>query len=58
MVMAAATPLLPALMSWRAWRHAGRCDPGGFLRALPFTLAYFGAWAAGEAAGYLRGPKP
>ena len=57
LVMACATPLLPPLMTWRAWQNAGRSNWGGFLKALPFTLAFFTAWATGEAAGYLRGQK-
>jgi hypothetical protein len=51
--MAGATPLLPPLMAWRAWTHAGRGEPGRFIGALPYTLAFFAAWAVGEAAGYL-----
>ena len=54
LVMACATPLLPPFMTWRAWRNAGRPNLGGFLKALPFTLAFFTAWATGEASGYLR----
>ena len=48
-------PLLPALMTWRVWRRAGRAAPGTFVRALPLTLTFFGAWSIGEATGYLRG---
>jgi hypothetical protein len=54
LAMAAVTPLLPPLLTWRAWRHAGRLDSGGFLKALPYTLLFFTAWAAGEGSGYLR----
>jgi len=53
--LACATPALPAVLTWRVWRRAGRAAPGDFFRALPFILAFFGAWSAGEAAGYLRG---
>jgi len=55
LVMACATPILPFLLTWRAWQHAGRSDPGGFLRALPLTLSFLGAWGMGEAAGYIFG---
>jgi hypothetical protein len=54
-LMACATALLPPLQTWRAWQSAGRRTPGVFLTALPYTVAFFSAWAAGEAAGYLRG---
>ena len=58
-VRVAATLLLPPLLTWRVARTAvgssGRAV--AFLRALPFTLAFFGAWSAGEAMGYLRGPS-
>lgn len=53
--MACATPLLPPLMTWRAWLHSGRADAGGFLSALPWTLTFFSAWATGEAVAYLKG---
>ena len=56
--MACASAALPPLLTWRAWRNAGRSDPGGFLMALPFTLAFFSAWAAGEAAAYLGMGRP
>lgn len=51
------TPLLPPLLAWRVWRTAGRAEPAVFLRALPLTLAFFTAWAAGEAVGYLAGRR-
>ncbi|MEO5800817.1 MAG: hypothetical protein ABIZ70_10625 [Gemmatimonadales bacterium] len=56
---AAATPLLPPLLTSRVWRSAGRTAPASFLRALPFTLAFLSAWAVGEAVGYLvpRSPR-
>ena len=54
-VMACATPLLPPLMTWRAWRNAGRANPASFVKALPFTLGFSAAWAVGEAAAYLGG---
>lgn len=53
LAMAGATPLLPALLTWRAWRNAGRSNPGGFMKALPCTVGFLSAWAMGEAAGYL-----
>ena len=52
------TPVLPPLLAWRIARVAGRSPARAlaFARALPFTLSFLGAWAAGEAAGYIRGP--
>ena len=52
-IMTAATAALPPLQTWRAWKHAGRSAPASFIRALPLTVLFFGAWAIGEAAGYL-----
>jgi hypothetical protein len=58
-VRVGATLLLPPLLTWRVARTAigstGRAL--AFIRALPFTFVFFGAWAAGEAVGYLRGPS-
>jgi hypothetical protein len=51
----AGAPLLPGLLAWRVWRSAGRTAPGAFLRGLPATLTFLGAWSLGEAAGYLKG---
>ena len=51
--LACGTPLLPVLLGWRVWRCAGRAAAGTFMRALPFTVAFLAAWAAGEAVGYL-----
>lgn len=58
-VRLAATALLPPLLTMRVARTAvgSRERAVAFARALPFTLAFFGAWAAGEAVGYLRGPS-
>jgi hypothetical protein len=58
-VRAAATLLLPPLLTWRVARTAigSRSRALAFIRALPFTFVFFGAWAAGEATGYLRGPS-
>lgn len=50
-------PLLPALLAWRIWQSAGRAAPNRFARALPFTLTFLAAWAAGEAVGYLAGER-
>lgn len=47
--------LLPGMLAARIWRSTGRHQPRIFIRALPFTLAFLAAWAAGEALGYLRG---
>lgn len=51
--------LLPPLLAWRVARTAvdslGRAAV--FAWALPFTLAFLGAWAVGEAVGYVRGPS-
>lgn len=57
-VRAAATVLLPPLLTLRVARTAigSRSRALAFARALPFTLAFFAGWAAGEAVGYLRGP--
>lgn len=54
-LLTAGTLLLPPVLTWRVWRRAGRAAPGAFLRALPCTLLFFGAWSAGEASGYLSG---
>jgi hypothetical protein len=48
---------LPGLLTARAWRHAGRLDAGAFWRAFPCTIAFFTAWSAGEATGYLNGAR-
>ncbi len=52
----ALTPLLPLVLIRRIGRAAAGEDRAAFARALPVTLAYLCSWAAGEAAGYLRGP--
>lgn len=58
LVRAAATVLLPPVLILRVARTAigSRTRALAFARALPFTLAFFAGWAAGEAVGYLRGP--
>lgn len=52
----AMTPVLPLVLLARIGRAAASEDRGAFLRALPLTVAFLYAWAAGEAFGYLRGP--
>lgn len=49
-------PLLPLVLLRRIARAAAGEDRVAFLRALPATLLLLYGWAAGEAAGYLRGP--
>lgn len=49
----AATPVLPMVLASRIWRSAGRASPLQFVRALPWTVTFLSAWAAGEAVGYL-----
>lgn len=51
--------LLPPLLAWRVARTAvDSLDRAAvFAWALPFTFAFLGAWAVGEAVGYLRGPS-
>lgn len=56
LVLLAVTPLLPFLLTLRVARAAAHGRWGTFARALPATLAFLGAWAAGEAAGYIAGP--
>jgi hypothetical protein len=51
------TPLLPALLTARVGRRSSAGRMGAFLRALPFTVAFLTAWAAGEASGYMSGPS-
>ena len=51
------TPLLPLLLTWRVGKAVGPRSRGAFLRALPATFLFFGAWATGEAVGYFRGRK-
>ena len=52
----AASPLLPALLTWRVARASARGRWGTFLRALPATVLFLTAWSVGEGVGYLRGP--
>ena len=53
----ACSPLLPVLLTRRVGQAAGGRYAGAFVRALPFTLAFLGAWSLGEAIGYLSGPR-
>lgn len=56
-LLAAASPLLPALMLQRMFAGAlrkRRCL-GAFLKALPLTAVLSASWACGEMAGYLAG---
>lgn len=47
------TPALPFVLGARIWRSSGRYDVGPFVRSLPWTLTFLGAWAVGEFIGYL-----
>lgn len=53
-----ASLMLPPLLTYRVSRTAVGSARRAveFARALPFTMAFLAAWAAGEAVGYLRGP--
>jgi hypothetical protein len=49
-------PALPALITWRAARHAARAGlTSRFVAGLPWLLVLNTAWAAGEMTGYLLG---
>jgi len=58
LVRALITPLLAPLLTWRVARATvgSSSRAWSFVRALPFTMAFLGAWTMGEAAGYARGP--
>lgn len=45
------TPLLTPVLLVRVWRAAGRASPGQFVRSLPFTTSFLGAWVFGELIG-------
>ncbi len=49
----ASSLLLPALLTYRVARVAGPGRWTSFVRALPATVTFLGAWSAGEAIGYL-----
>ena len=53
--LVAASPLLPLLLAARVARSVDADARRHFPRALPATLAFLSAWAAGEALGYARG---
>lgn len=55
---ALATPLLPALLTWRLLK-ASKAKPSlaaHAQKALPHLFGFFVIWALGEAVGYLAGP--
>ncbi len=53
---AAASPVLPPLLTWRAARRAWATHRRApFLRSLPWLLFLNTAWASGETAGYIAG---
>jgi hypothetical protein len=54
-IRVASTPLLPFLLTARVARAAAAEDPLAFVRSLPLTATFLGAWSLGEAAGYLQG---
>jgi hypothetical protein len=49
----ASSLLLPALLTYRVARVAGPGRWTSFVRALPATVTFLGAWSVGEAIGYL-----
>ena len=49
-------PFLPLVLLRRIARAAGGENRAAFRRALPATIFLLYGWAAGEAAGYFRGP--
>ena len=54
-LLAAGAPLLPFLLTARVGRAAAGEAPLSFLRSLPLTAMFLGAWSVGEAVGYVRG---
>ncbi len=58
MLLALGTPVLPLLLAARVARAADPEEVATFGRALPATLTFLGAWAAGEAVGYLTAGAP
>lgn len=56
-LLCAGTPALPIVLASRIARAIDREDRRDFVRALPATLAFLGAWALGEAAGYAAGAR-
>jgi glycosyl transferase family 2 len=55
MALLIGTPALPVLLAARIARAVDAEERRYFAGALPATLLFLGAWALGEAAGYLRG---
>ncbi len=57
-VAALATPVLPALLTFRLVRAARRkaSISNQTLRAIPYLFVFFVIWAVGEAVGYVSGP--
>jgi hypothetical protein len=54
-VRALTAPLLPVLLAWRLRANVRPGEDAAFWRALPLTLVFLSAWAAGEMMGYVRG---
>jgi hypothetical protein len=54
----ATCPLLPVVLMGRVGRAASKVDRLAFLKAMPITLIFLSAWAAGEASGYLAARRP
>jgi hypothetical protein len=54
--MLATVWLLPPLLALRIARVIAARQRAAFVRALPITLAFLAAWAAGEWWGYALGP--
>lgn len=54
-----ASPIIPFVILARIWRRAARRSEyrGRFFAAIPLILLLASAWAAGEAAGALRGSR-
>ncbi len=48
-------PLLPLVLVRRLQANVAADDRRAFVRALPLTTLFLGAWALGELAGYVRG---
>ena len=59
LALAAASPLLPAVLTFRLARTAfeRRRYFGKFLRALPLTVILLASWGAGEGIGYISGVR-
>jgi hypothetical protein len=56
-LFAAATPILPLLLTHRVARSAHRKGLARrFWRSVMYVVLFNAAWSAGEACGYLLGP--